>query len=185
LASAVIWGGLLYMVATRKIKSPEDVWQNVERVVGLKLLPPPPPPPPPPPDQPPPPPPPVQPREVTTTTTVTMPPIDLPPAPPPPPPPPPCQASNPTIKRGFNTARAYPDLAQRRGIEGKVTVRYTVSATGDVASVEVVAADPPGYFERAVETEFRRMKWNPAKDGNCQPTTSTTQTQNVLFQLGR
>jgi protein TonB len=99
-------------------------------------------------------------------------------------PPPPCQASGPSIKKGFNTDRAYPDLAVRRGIEGKVTVRYTVGPDGNVASVEVLSADPPGYFEKAVEQEFRKMRWNPAKDGNCQPTTSGSQTQNVVFRLG-
>jgi|JI10StandDraft_1071094.scaffolds.fasta_scaffold52853_5 TonB family protein len=181
LLAAVIWGGLLYMIATKKIRSPQDMWQKVEVVTGIKLTPPPPPPPPPPPDAPPPPPPPpMAPRPIPTTVETVVPPVPVVVAPPAPA----CQASGATIKKGFNTDRAYPDLAVRRGIEGKVTVRYTVGIDGNVASVEVVSADPPGYFEKAVEQEFRRMKWNPAKNDQCQPTVSGTQTQSVVFRLG-
>jgi periplasmic protein TonB len=180
LVATLIWGGLLFMVATRKIKNPTEMWEKVQTVVGIEIKPPPPPPPKP--KDLPPPPPPVA-RPVEAPPQIDVAPVFVPVAPPVAPPPA-CQASGPSIKKGFNTDRAYPDLAVRRGIEGKVTVRYTVNADGTVGSVEVVSADPPGYFERAVETEFRKMRWNPAKDGNCQPTTSGSQTQNVVFRLG-
>jgi len=182
LVAAIIWGGLLYLIATKKIRNPQDMWEQAQKVVGMEIeKPKPPPPPPPKPKEPPPPPPPdLPPARPIPNDTPTVAPVPVPVAPPPPP----CQASAPTIKKGFNTDRAYPDLAVRRGIEGKVTVRYTVGVDGNVATVEVISADPPGYFEKAVEQEFRRMKWNPAKDDNCQPTTSSPQTQSVVFRLG-
>ncbi|KAA5801068.1 energy transducer TonB [Alkalicaulis satelles] len=47
-------------------------------------------------------------------------------------------------------APEYPRAAQRRNLEGHVTVRYTVNEDGEVSDVEVVEATPAGVFERAV-----------------------------------
>ncbi|MCC5996985.1 MAG: energy transducer TonB [Oceanicaulis sp.] len=47
-------------------------------------------------------------------------------------------------------APEFPRAAQRRNLEGHVTVRYSVTEDGEVADVEVVEATPAGVFERSV-----------------------------------
>ena len=47
-------------------------------------------------------------------------------------------------------APEFPRAAQRRNLEGHVTVRYIVTEDGAVTDVEVVEATPAGVFERAV-----------------------------------
>lgn len=95
-----------------------------------------------------------------------------------------CEPKGPTIVKGFNTDRAYPDLAVRKGVEGRVIVRYAIAADGSLASAEVVSADPPGIFEKSVLEEFGRMQWNPATNGDCEPVASEPLTQTINFRLG-
>ncbi len=45
----------------------------------------------------------------------------------------------------------YPSRALRDGVEGYIQVGLTVSGRGRVVDVEVLAADPPGVFDRDVE----------------------------------
>jgi protein TonB len=47
-------------------------------------------------------------------------------------------------------APEFPRAAQRRNLEGHVTVRYSVTEDGEVSDVEVVEATPAGVFERSV-----------------------------------
>lgn len=60
-------------------------------------------------------------------------------------------------------APAFPRAAERREIEGHVVVRYTVTAEGGVADVEVVEATPAGVFERSVLRALER--WQYASNG--------------------
>lgn len=55
----------------------------------------------------------------------------------------------------------YPDRARAKAIEGYVNVQFTVTETGGVSDVEVLAADPPGYFERAAIRAVLRWKFQP------------------------
>jgi protein TonB len=43
----------------------------------------------------------------------------------------------------------YPRGAERRGLEGVVTLEFNISADGAVSDVKVVAADQPGVFDEA------------------------------------
>jgi protein TonB len=56
----------------------------------------------------------------------------------------------------------YPYRARVRGIEGFVEVRFTVRTDGTVAAPEVVAAEPPGLFERSALRAVRRWRFAPA-----------------------
>ena len=43
----------------------------------------------------------------------------------------------------------YPVSAQRRGIEGNVTIEYVVGIDGRVASAHIVESKPPGRFDKS------------------------------------
>jgi protein TonB len=58
---------------------------------------------------------------------------------------------------------AYPRRAARVGREGHVTLRFTVLATGAVADVEVVDAEPPGWFEEAARDAVLRWRYAPGE----------------------
>lgn len=63
-------------------------------------------------------------------------------------------------------APPYPQAVRAIGIEGTVEIALTVLRNGDVGWVEVVRADPRGYFEQAAARGVRLWKFHPAmKDG--------------------
>jgi protein TonB len=55
----------------------------------------------------------------------------------------------------------YPRSAAQRKIEGWVRVEFTISVTGAVRNPKVVAAEPPGVFERAAIRAIRKWKYKP------------------------
>lgn len=61
-------------------------------------------------------------------------------------------------------APEYPRGAERRNLEGHVTVRYNVTPEGEVADVEVVEATPAGVFERSVLRALERWRYAPAAE---------------------
>lgn len=58
-------------------------------------------------------------------------------------------------------APEYPRGAERRELEGYVTVRYNVTETGEVANVEVVEQTPEGIFDRAVLRALEDWRYAP------------------------
>lgn len=61
---------------------------------------------------------------------------------------------------------SFPLEARRKGIAGVVEVRVLVGPSGQVESVQVEKADPPGVFERSALTAVRNWKFSPAfQDG--------------------
>lgn len=68
-------------------------------------------------------------------------------------------------------APEYPRGAERRGIEGSVTVTYSISAEGDVVNAEVTEANPEGIFDRAAVSAISDWRYEPAAaqtDGHSQ-----------------
>jgi len=63
----------------------------------------------------------------------------------------------------------YPFVAQRKGLEGRIVVRFVVNAEGDVLEPEVSQVEPPdiaGVFEEAALQAVVRYKFKAAvKDG--------------------
>jgi periplasmic protein TonB len=60
----------------------------------------------------------------------------------------------------------YPPRAQSRGVEGWVLLRFTITPQGTTKDIEVLDADPKGYFERAAKDAVRKYKYKPrVEDG--------------------
>ena len=68
-------------------------------------------------------------------------------------------ASNlvPTLK----TKPAYPPRALRSGIEGIVTVEFTIAVDGSVKDPNIIKSDPPKIFDRSVLKAIEKWKFNP------------------------
>lgn len=59
------------------------------------------------------------------------------------------------------TAPEYPRGAERRGIEGSVTISFAVEADGSVADAQVVASTPEGVFDRAALAAVEQWRFEP------------------------
>lgn len=58
-------------------------------------------------------------------------------------------------------APEYPRGAERRNIEGWVTVSFSVDASGAVANTSVVEATPAGVFDAAATKAVSKWKFKP------------------------
>jgi protein TonB len=56
----------------------------------------------------------------------------------------------------------FPERARQRGISGYVTLRIKVGADGNVETVRVVEANPPGIFEEPAIASIKRWQFSPA-----------------------
>jgi protein TonB len=59
----------------------------------------------------------------------------------------------------------YPPRAQSAGVEGRVHLRFTVTPQGTTTDVQVVSAEPPGYFESAAMSAVKKYKYRPRVEG--------------------
>ena len=55
----------------------------------------------------------------------------------------------------------YPPRALRMGIEGIVTVEFTIATDGSVKDPQIIKADPPDIFDRAVLQAIQKWKFTP------------------------
>jgi protein TonB len=58
----------------------------------------------------------------------------------------------------------YPARARARGIEGWVHLRFTITPEGNTGDIEIVDADPKGYFEKAAAAAVARYKYKPRSE---------------------
>ena len=56
---------------------------------------------------------------------------------------------------------AYPKRALRSGIEGIVTVEFTITIDGSVKDAEIIEAKPPNIFDKSVLRAISKWKFNP------------------------
>ena len=55
----------------------------------------------------------------------------------------------------------YPNRALRSGIEGNVTVEFTITTDGSVKDAEIIEAEPPNIFDKSVLRAIAKWKFNP------------------------
>lgn len=77
----------------------------------------------------------------------------------------------------------YPRVAQRRGIEGVVTVAFTITRDGRVKDPVVVSANPENVFDNAAMTAILKWKFK-AKVVDGEPVERRA-TQEIEFKLAR
>lgn len=98
--------------------------------------------------------------------------------PPPPPPPPPAfkpQTATPKGNPGnWATSNDYPSRALREEREGTTRFSVTIGADGRVTGCSITGSSGhPDLDDATCKNITRRARFNPAKDGNGQPTTGT------------
>jgi protein TonB len=64
----------------------------------------------------------------------------------------------------MKVAPVYPDSAARKGLEGYVDVRFSVTASGTTNDIVVVEAIPERIFNRAAIRAVKRWKYKPKTD---------------------
>jgi protein TonB len=70
----------------------------------------------------------------------------------------------------------YPNDAYLRNIPGTVVVRLYLDESGKVEKATTLHAEPPGYFEEAVEQAFRSARFSPGmKQGHPVKTQMTVE----------
>lgn len=76
----------------------------------------------------------------------------------------------------------YPPRAKQQGIEGYVQLRFTITAVGTVADVQVIKAKPPFIFDREAIRAVKKWRYNPkVEDGK--PVTRPNQQIQLDFEL--
>lgn len=74
----------------------------------------------------------------------------------------PAAATTPDREAVSLVAPEYPRGAERRGIEGRVRIEYSVNADGEVVNPQVVEANPAGVFDRAALSAIQSWRFAPA-----------------------
>ncbi|HEX7027351.1 MAG TPA: energy transducer TonB [Gammaproteobacteria bacterium] len=89
---------------------------------------------------------------------------------------------NQEIRQIVGAPADYPRRALRRNIEGSVLVSFTVTKSGDVTDIQVVEADPAGYFEESVIEAVEKYKFQP-RIVNGNPVETQGVSRRVVFKL--
>lgn len=76
---------------------------------------------------------------------------------------------------------AYPPRALHSGVEGVVTVEFTIAVDGSVKNPNIIKSDPPKIFDRSVLKAITKWKFNPeVVDGK---TVARRTRHNIHFKL--
>jgi len=81
----------------------------------------------------------------------------------------------------YRTKPKYPRSAARRGLEGVVTISFTITKTGGVRGASVIRATPKNVFDKAALKAIMKWKFQP-KLVNGQPVERQA-TQEIKFKL--
>lgn len=75
----------------------------------------------------------------------------------------------------------YPQRALSAGIEGEVTLAFTITAEGRVENLRVTHAEPPGVFDREARRAAARWRFAPRTEGGQPVAREATKT--LYFRL--
>ena len=81
----------------------------------------------------------------------------------------------------MNQRLVYPESAKENGVQGRVTLQFTVEKDGTVTNVKVLRGIDPALDKEAVRVVSMSPKWKPGKQRNR--TVPVTYIFPVIFQL--
>ena len=83
--------------------------------------------------------------------------------------------------RWVNAHLVYPEVPKENGVQGKVTLQFTVMKDGSVGKVKVLRGADPALDREAVRVVSSSPKWTPGKQRDR--AVNVTYTFPVIFQL--
>ena len=83
--------------------------------------------------------------------------------------------------RWVNSRLQYPEIAKENGVQGRVTLQFTVNADGSVSNVKVLRGVDPSLDQEAVRVVSSSPKWTPGRQRDR--AVKVTYTVPVVFQL--
>ena len=69
----------------------------------------------------------------------------------------------------------YPEMARENGVEGVVTVIFTVKADGSIGNIKIKRMVDPDLEQESVRLVKTMPKWTPSTDDAGNPTDSTAE----------
>lgn len=85
------------------------------------------------------------------------------------------------FSKWVNSKLVYPEIAKENGVQGKVTLQFTVNADGTVSNVKVLRGVDSSLDKEAVRVVSSSPKWKPGKQRDR--AVKVTYTFPVIFQL--
>ena len=85
------------------------------------------------------------------------------------------------FSKWVNSRLVYPEIAKENGVQGRVTLQFTVNADGSVANVKVLRGVDSSLDKEAVRVVSSSPKWKPGKQRDR--AVKVTYTFPVIFQL--
>ena len=85
------------------------------------------------------------------------------------------------FSKWVNAKLVYPEIAKENGVQGRVTLQFTVEADGRVTNVKVLRGVDESLDKEAVRVVSSSPKWKPGKQRDR--AVKVTYTFPVIFQL--
>ena len=85
------------------------------------------------------------------------------------------------VSKWVNSRLVYPEIAKENGVQGRVTLQFTVNADGTVSNVKVLRGVDSSLDKEAVRVVSSSPKWKPGKQRDR--AVKVTYTFPVIFQL--
>ena len=85
------------------------------------------------------------------------------------------------FSKWVNSRLVYPEIAKENGVQGRVTLQFTVEKDGTVTKVKVLRSVDPSLDKEAVRVVSMSPKWKPGKQRDR--AVPVTYTFPVIFQL--
>ncbi len=85
------------------------------------------------------------------------------------------------FSKWVNQRLVYPEIAKENGVQGRVTLQFTVEKDGTVTKVKVLRGVDPSLYKEAVRVVSSSPKWKPGKQRDR--AVPVTYTFPVIFQL--
>ena len=85
------------------------------------------------------------------------------------------------FSKWVNERLVYPEIAKENGVQGRVTLQFTVNTDGTVSNVKVLRGVDPSLDKEAVRVVSMSPRWTPGKQRDR--AVKVTYTFPVIFQL--